>query len=1523
MLGALAISRVRRNVVLLFFFSAGLTVASLLVRELVRAPDRTPLVVLSATYEAPFDINPWAAENLKQLGRLHQRNVSIVQPDAFGRTLDAATVTGWLRKVPQTHEDVPLVLYVNMHAAVNEAGQPCLVPGKTASLIDFDEWVPVRSILKPLVDAVPERPVVLCFESARQVGLARKLTRADEFATEVERLLASEEFASSSICAIGVSGSPAFNDWTGRGDCFTRILSDAMSGKADGCLSQLQNGLVSLPELTHYVRANLNEWNANAFASKRELWHFETQGLKRLESTVQLAWCIDSVGAIDRVDALPTPAEKARLSKYWGQLEELANLRPWERFPGHWTSLTAEVVAFESSVFGGDAVRNDSRYEKRLQDHLAWLKRQLNDAGSGDKIKQTHAAFRSAWSSMANDPSLFNAQQMSKKWNNSVFAVPFLEVVQRDHLNPCWTNGKQLSRYAKLQSRLYACLVELSSLDGTQQKRKAMDEVVSSQLAIEDSFLAGSSAIALENEIDKFEFLVNRFVAEVVSSKSFDHSRYEAWETVPTMAATLFFIQPFLDSESDRFGVERLGSVAERLNDGDSSTWSQMVPLLGDLAKWQRKLIAKYSSKLAVGGLPQQQAVLDSLLRYPTAIAGAEFGTDASVGALRLNARQRLLRDAHKLVSSRIAAKLTEANNRSSYAGQFVSRESEDERKFWENWLGQIPQTKSTKENEAQQTCWFGTLKCAKKLVDREELELSSNHVTLGDQPASQDLVAALEQSRLVAGTTYQAIGATLPSELQARKNRQDAIWQAARVVNAFWALPRIGGDSYYAAAGKMLLPDSRREVVATQDVSLVRQRIGQLVRNQSQAFALGLSWKPELQKPTLRLEAPDGEASSLHWNGRLNIEASVIGEPLAGLGCLSFNHGEKRLAKPVSGLEEDSIQLPKDAYDFLRDKDFSLTFHFRGHQFAQNGEVPKAYTAHADIRSNGQTTVLVQTTQRAGNDRTFILDCSSSMVNPAQSEVAANNLTASILASSKLASAKVALLRILESMIDSRDRVSVVLYGHRVADGTVEQGTLRQTKYDAAFPFSANLRAAEDVEVILPLGRFSQADYLEVARRLEAVVPWGQTPLYLAIREAIESNIQATSGQDIIIISDGVNYQFNPAAGKNPTIDDVISVAQNHGARLHLVGFGVPADERRRTKEDYQSLAVRSGGSHELQVFDLAKLSETLGRFSAADNVLVTLPSGEVVAGQPNQPIALPTIHGANARMTVQYRDHRIDLFAEQGDAFVLQADSHGKLAVPALLTNAPQFETVVDREFRPTPIRVGVHRPVVKSGAVEWLVTLQSTDGQPITKPARLIVKIRPSKASSNLGRGDVEEAAYWFASDHFEPGYSWPVLRVRTDDWPTDASQATIETWLLESNADVTVATIPMELSQTDRPKALSINVPGLEVQHLVSGSELLLLFGNPQTSEAGARSALFLPRYTGAFNRPHSASQIVAREAIVSKLRFDAGLSAVPKKVTLEIDSLSKIVETAKHLKEPIVIPLDAPEASIPVSTTVNW
>ncbi|HET6422643.1 MAG TPA: vWA domain-containing protein, partial [Planctomycetaceae bacterium] len=212
----------------------------------------------------------------------------------------------------------------------------------------------------------------------------------------------------------------------------------------------------------------------------------------------------------------------------------------------------------------------------------------------------------------------------------------------------------------------------------------------------------------------------------------------------------------------------------------------------------------------------------------------------------------------------------------------------------------------------------------------------------------------------------------------------------------------------------------------------------------------------------------------------------------------------------------------------------------FRGHRFVDTFELVP--TAGLTVRSApalpAPTTVVVQSHQRRPNAILFILDASASMTD----NVAREGNRGSV---RKLDAAMEALTSLLNDLADQSEvQVGVLIYGHRVASGdTAAAGIVRQPLYRQRFPFPSTLQPYEDVETVLPIGRFGVIERSQIEDRLRFVRPWGETPLYLSILQGLEQfeSVRADVTKTMVVITDGLNYQFNPAPEKQTQLDDVL----------------------------------------------------------------------------------------------------------------------------------------------------------------------------------------------------------------------------------------------------------------------------------------------------------------------------------------------------------------------------------------------
>lgn len=417
-----------------------------------------------------------------------------------------------------------------------------------------------------------------------------------------------------------------------------------------------------------------------------------------------------------------------------------------------------------------------------------------------------------------------------------------------------------------------------------------------------------------------------------------------------------------------------------------------------------------------------------------------------------------------------------------------------------------------------------------------------------------------------------------------------------------------------------------------------------------------------------------------------------------------------------------------------------------------------------------------------AGQDKqtgyvTFIFDCSNSM-RPEK-------------APERMAKAKEAFQAILESLAQTRAwEASVWFYGHRakwksadVADETVLLSPLGMG--------AGNVNPDLDVEQIQPMnpvGRV-QESLKPVLRKLEG---WGQTPLYLAVCDALETDVQKVPPDAvwrIIVLTDGVNYAGSPNDKTQASVlRSLASVNEKRAAKpvaIDVIALDLtPRPDERAEYEKLRGL-VRDAKGQWRDASDLAKLTQafrdflqlqrwevtdsagkTRGKAELRDSVSVT--PGRHAVRLEDRPATETTIEltggeiielfAAGPDRPLEHR--RYDGGTEQGIR-----DSQAGLDDPG----APNR-----RWF------VAAHLPRREGTRVWFPVSLQSDDERLFSpRPVELWAEVRP--------RGVADARPFVFVDPDLEPGRPVPVIDLDVSAWPEAAEEAEILVWFSPRRID----------------------------------------------------------------------------------------------------------------------------------------
>lgn len=561
--------------------------------------------------------------------------------------------------------------------------------------------------------------------------------------------------------------------------------------------------------------------------------------------------------------------------------------------------------------------------------------------------------------------------------------------------------------------------------------------------------------------------------------------------------------------------------------------------------------------------------------------------------------------------------------------------------------------------------------------------------------------------------------------------------------------------------------------------------------------------------------------------------------------------------------------------------KDYQAVALYRGHR------VENTFTASlgAGVQIVYQprvdpTFVTVTGDQRAESYVIFILDYSGSMLTELSQEGVVEPGDKSGRRTTKGAryryqSAREALLRILRTLAvpETPYRVAVMLYGHRYnypdinwGKIPVPEGAKKRVKWDLPSPREwdpedpprlisgdddrPEVSPSADIQVIWPPTERPEVltgpavDAIE--SRLKKYLPTGETPLYLAIMDAIDrlSKVGGTSSggvapsKHIVVITDGANYQSD---NKDPKIYREKDHVKNKfldagsGIRLDVILFSL-SDKEAAEVNDLKSLAVNHGLREDDQPAKevptavrgkwyradrssqlVENLNESLRLFRF--KVYRDAPKAEETAKALDLGKSLPVSKSdlekiakddlANyggvpfvVKLVGSSQDVQTKIALQGGESIVLSLGDGGtRLDHARYDKDRRQFRPdVVDPLDSSRHLYIAAHEPLVKDG-VHFYFSIQNSNEKDFSRrPVEAWVEIRP------VMKNPAEAAPlYVFYDVQFKPNCPVPVLECTAPDWPDEAEEADVRLWckFKETPHD---ADLPLDQFKPKKPPGL---------------------------------------------------------------------------------------------------------------------
>ncbi len=1426
----------RRKLMLLLGGLLAFGCGGLFLYTALTAPRRTPLFILSANYAPAWDLNPWTNENANLLRQMDRRSLSVI---SGGDGSDVAN-GNWTKFDEQLlatidqRSQMPVLLYLNLHGGVDDAGEPRLIPVQAPS-DDPRSWMSVWDLLQHVDELLRDRPrsAVLLLECGRSNRHTPAASGATTFASAMQRLLESRakklNFENLHVLLASTDNRPTVTDWHVGCDLFTRELARGLHGAADQReYGGNQDGYVQFAELSAFVSEQVGRWSQHHRASRQVVWSWSHK-----PSRTDLTWKLS--GEFQFPEPLPAPAahDLEQIHQAWQSVSALHDQRPWKAFPGQWQTLCNYVLGLEQAVHGGQAAREKiPTLTTAVKDRADWLQQQLKALPNNQTIEQRVAEAQSiTWGQVAKASTDSPALRADTRETGAdpLGSVPVLELLARDQSYKAWSQPSISTRYARIRSQAatQAASVEPAIQAKSWRESDSQEELRSLELAIDDSLLADVEPRKIVELIDRYERRVQQWEQICQAHQQQIEFRDATLANLPEVAECLLSVTQIAESENpSQAGASEFhqledqlvllsmttARLCEVLADDDATFGTGSLP---DLAAMLQPLVDRQTQlweQLLRDDLEPSAAHLD---RLRSLVNFAWFPTRQSapfnLGLIRTKAWMRLREWEHRVDSVPLDAALAEDITSSLN----TQPDHEFQRYLAACVLGK---SRSSALSPAEMRGWLRQMRGQALSVNPDDLT----------GVALQAWNRAALESRLSAGLTGISDDGQSIANYHNLCAAHRVLTFAEETLDSFWSVPRHDSQPYYtwltmeavgevrsletrlqkslgssvansvaalAAATGRRQPGSTSEAASStavssrrlalaQRIQLVTERMEQRELAARSALKSRPRWIPDLDTSLMRGE------DALSWLMQVDVETGEhFGSLPTGTACVTLGGGSLRQRQPLEVDQKFSgaaltfslgafAQQPSD-----EPSPVNIALTFRGHDYPSQllpqpdpGRVVRAKYVRAS--STGLT---IYDESPGPRLRTFILDCSASMVEPATGEINRTGATANARPDmNKLDAAKLALLDLLRHMRDEGDQVSVLLYGHRIAQGSAEQGTLQQTKYLEKFPSSGPLEPYADVETILPLGRFGEAEYQSVSARLAQVLPWGQTPLYLALAEALQTERRNSSAHDVVVISDGRNYQFNPSPDKRPEPEEVIQLAQDRHAAIHVIGFGVPADQVADSSRQFEQLAQGTGGTATLQIADASLLSQRLVEFREPATYRVLLVDGSTFTGFANERLTLPDPKKPNEKIAIEYAGKSYFVPLNAGAALRLSVDARGNLIVDAASQESIVLVGLLDADRQPTGTLIGLSPPTRTADVLSWKLSLQSQDAQVIPRPQRVWVELQPS--SSNAQPTEPYQP-YVFAGNNWSNDTPLPVLEFTTADWPIDADRARISVWVMD--------------------------------------------------------------------------------------------------------------------------------------------
>ncbi|MFM7520232.1 MAG: vWA domain-containing protein [Planctomycetota bacterium] len=422
---------------------------------------------------------------------------------------------------------------------------------------------------------------------------------------------------------------------------------------------------------------------------------------------------------------------------------------------------------------------------------------------------------------------------------------------------------------------------------------------------------------------------------------------------------------------------------------------------------------------------------------------------------------------------------------------------------------------------------------------------------------------------------------------------------------------------------------------------------------------------------------------------------------------------------------------------------------------------------------------------------------------------------------------------------------VSLWLYGHRTrwsrdkqgkyVAGFTPAGAAAKTRAErAGEPFT--LVPGDDVEQVLPMQALTPAAAERIGMILAPVEPGGETPLYLAISEAIRTDFDGGRTDlpgHVLVVTDGANDQTGGRFVTAAAVED--QLARKNGRRrvplrVDVVGFGFAPNgmDRASRMDDVRNLATGSGGRY-YEAANADSLADSLRASLRVMRWQLRGADGPAETAALGSSLPLPVPLGGRPRSYEAVLDSgssppRRRFEVEGGEALDLHVVGGGRRLEFRRYDGGTEQglrdsrTNLVDPSDPRRAVFIGAHLASRAGDAVRFPLSVQNAEATEFSpRPVEGWIEVAPRSSAGAVG------GPFVFYDLAYQPNRPVPVLDLLATRWPNSADQAEIRAWLRFTPTPPDIAVTLADLPPGVERRLEMASLPGSEIRVTLAPAE----------------------------------------------------------------------------------------------------